>query len=46
MILAPARTYIIIDDVINGDIPNSINVPLFEAIITLIHWNGSLPFAT
>lgn len=30
---------------ITGDKPNSINVPLLDARITLIHINGSLPYA-
>jgi len=42
----PAITYIIIEEVIKGEIPNYIKVPLLEAIITLIHWKGSPPWAT
>jgi len=34
MILAPARSCMIIDEVIMGEMPNSIKVPLLEARMT------------
>jgi hypothetical protein len=40
--LAPASSCIIMPDVTIGEIPSSIRVPLLDAKITLIQYNGSL----
>lgn len=41
--MAPTNSYTIIPAVTIGPIPSSINVPLFDAIITLVQYIGSSP---